>query len=86
MDRVQIVAYIPENYADFIHLFRYGWWENVPTALYLGLTRPKYLFCVFIAFSIGILIFTVKIAICLVFLLVGIRILSIYFVYYKYEM
>ena len=86
MDRVQIVAYIPENYADFIHLFRLGWWENVPTALYLGLRRPKYLLCVFAAFLIGILFSTVKIALCLGFSLIGIRIVSVYLVYYKYEM
>ena len=42
MDRVQIVAYLPEYYADFIHLFRQGWWENVPRAMIQGITRKKF--------------------------------------------
>ena len=53
MDRVQIVAYLPEYYADFIHLFRQGWWENVPRAMIQGITRKNFL--AFILFTSCIL-------------------------------
>ena len=83
MDRVQIVAYLPEYYADFIHLFRQGWWENVPGAMIQGITRKKFLAFILSASCIlatDMITFTV-----LVLSLILARISSVYFCYFKYS-
>ena len=87
MDRVQIVAYLPEYYADFIHLFRQGWWENVPRAMIIGITSKKFIAfilstsCILAAWKeLSLLTFTF-----LVSSLILARISCVYFCYFKYE-
>ena len=85
MDRVQIVAYLPEYYADFIHLFRQGWWENVPRAMIIGITNKKFIAFIFTTSCIlagykelSLLTFTF-----LVSSLILARISCVYFCYFK---
>ena len=84
MDRVQIVAYLPENYADFIHLFRHGWWENLSRAMILGITSHKFL--ALVAFtSIIVTPWNHWNIISVPILAILGRIAGIYWCYFKYE-